>query len=167
MHEYPFLFKGSEYEELAKSFSEKVVDISVFLNNLELEPIPPLENSLKIAYHDACHLAHAQSVTSEPRELLQKIPNLSLVPVHEGDLCCGSAGSYNLEQPVIAKQLGQRKANNILDADPDIVVSGNIGCLIQLKNHLSQIERNDENRQLNPPVFHTIELIDQAYRKAL
>ena len=141
--------------------------MSVLLNDLELEPIQPLENSLRIAYHDACHLAHAQSVTREPRELLQKIPNLSLVPIHEGDLCCGSAGSYNLEQPVIAKKLGQRKASNILDAAPDIVVSGNIGCLIQMHNHLSQNERNDNNRQLNPPVFHTIELIDQAYRKVL
>jgi glycolate oxidase iron-sulfur subunit len=144
-----------------------VVDISVFLNDLDLEPIPPLENSIKIAYHDACHLAHAQGVTREPRELLQKIPNLSLIPVHEEDMCCGSAGSYNLEQPEIAKQLGQRKVKNILDADPDIVVSGNIGCLIQLKNHVSHIERNDDNRKLNPPVLHTIEIIDQAYRKAL
>jgi glycolate oxidase iron-sulfur subunit len=167
MHEYPHIFKGSEFEDLSKSFSERVVDISVFLNDLDLEPIPPLENSIKIAYHDACHLAHAQGVTREPRELLQKIPNLSLIPVHEGDMCCGSAGSYNLEQPEIAKQLGQRKVKNILDADPDIVVSGNIGCLIQLKNHVSHIERNDDNRKLNPPVLHTIEIIDQAYRKAL
>jgi glycolate oxidase iron-sulfur subunit len=167
MQEYPYLFKGSKFEDLAESFSKKVVDISVFLNELELEPIPALDNSLKIAYHDACHLAHAQSVTREPRELLQRVPNLSLVPINEGDLCCGSAGSYNLEQPVLANQLGQRKTNNILATEPDIVVTGNIGCLIQLKNHLSQIERNDDTRQFNPPVIHTIELIDRAYRKEL
>jgi glycolate oxidase iron-sulfur subunit len=167
MHEYPYLFKGTEYEEQAKNFSDIVIDISVFLNEIDLEPIPPLENPLKIAYHDACHLVHAQGVTQEPRSLLEKVPNLSLVPFNEGDLCCGSAGSYNLDQPVIARQLGQRKVHNILDANPDIVVSGNIGCLIQLKNHLSEIARNDDNHQMKLPVIHTIELMDQAYRNVL
>lgn len=167
MHEYPYLFKGTEFEELAESFAEIVVDISVFLAEIDLEPIPPLLNSLKIAYHDACHLAHAQKVTEEPRSLLNKIPNLSFVPLNEGDLCCGSAGSYNIEQPTIARQLGQRKANNILVSGADIVVSGNIGCLIQMRNHLSKIGGKNDSVQLLPPVVHTIELIDQAYRNAL
>jgi glycolate oxidase iron-sulfur subunit len=167
MHEYPYLFKGSEFEDLARSFSEKVIDISVFLAELDLDPIPPLSNPLKIAYHDACHLAHAQKVTEEPRSILKKVPNLSLVPLNEGDLCCGSAGSYNIEQPAIAKQLGLRKANNILDSGADMVVSGNIGCLIQLQNHLTKIAKNDESTQMIPPVVHTIELIDQAYRNIL
>lgn len=167
MHEYPLLFKGSEYEELADTFSEKVIDISVFLADLDLEPIPPTKNPLTIAYHDACHLAHAQGVTKEPRDLLQKIPGVSTVAITEGDLCCGSAGSYNLEQPLIAHQLGQRKANNILDTDPDIVVSGNIGCLIQLRNHISQITEHRDTLQPTPPVMHTVELIDRAYRQVL
>ncbi|UCD40934.1 MAG: 4Fe-4S dicluster domain-containing protein [Chloroflexota bacterium] len=167
MHEYPQLFKGSKYEELASLFAEKVIDISVFLTEIDLEPIPPLENQLKIAYHDACHLSHAQGVTREPRELLGKVPNLSLLPINEEDLCCGSAGSYNLEQPVIAQQLGQRKIHNILDVEPEIIVTGNIGCLIQLQNHLNQKLQNTDEPQLNPPVMHTIELIDQAYRNEL
>ncbi len=167
MHEYPLLFKGSEFEELANSFSERVFDISVFLDDFDLVPIPPLSTPTKIAYHDACHLAHAQGVTKEPRNLLSKIPNLSLVPIDEADLCCGSAGSYNLEQPVIAQQLGQRKAAHILDAGADAVVSGNIGCLIQLQTHLSKLAEGNEDEQLLPPVMHTIELIDQAYQKAI
>jgi len=167
MHEYPFLFKGSELEELAILFAEKVVDISVFLAELDLDPIPPLEKPLKIAYHDACHLAHAQSITKQPRELIRQIPNATILAINEADLCCGSAGSYNLEQPVIAGQLGQRKAKNILDTDPDVVVAGNIGCLIQLENHISQLSGDQVNSRSIPPVLHTIELIDRAYRQVL
>lgn len=167
MHEYPLFFKGSEFEDLAVSFAEKVIDISVFLAGLDLEPIPPLKDHITIAYQDACHLAHAQGVTKEPRDLLQKIPGVSIAAIDEGDLCCGSAGSYNLEQPVIAHQLGQRKAKNILDTDPDVVITGNIGCLIQLRNHISQRSANKGSPLETPPVMHIIEFIDQAYRQAM
>jgi glycolate oxidase iron-sulfur subunit len=167
MREYPLIFTGSELEEIANSFSGRVIDISVFLSDFDIQPIPPLKNPLKIAYHDACHLAHAQGVTQEPRKLLYKIPNLILKPLNEGDLCCGSAGSYNLEQPEIAQQLGQRKAINIFNTGADAVVTGNIGCLIQLQTHLSQFKGDFRGAQKDIPVWHTIEIIDRAYREVL
>ena len=167
MHEYPILFKGTEFKESATAFSQRVYDISVFLNEFNIEPIPPLTNPITIAYQDACHLAHAQGVTQEPRELLLKVPNLTILPINEGDLCCGSAGSYNLEQPEIAKELGHRKAENILDTGADAVVTGNIGCLIQLRTHLSQLNGSNRGSQKPIPVWHTIEIIDKAYQEEL
>ena len=167
MHEYPILFKGTEFEEAAITFSQRVSDISAFLNEIDIELIPPNNNPITIAYQDACHLAHAQGITKEPRELLLKIPNLTILPIKEGDLCCGSAGSYNLEQPMIAQQLGHRKAENILDTGADAVVSGNIGCLIQLRSHLSQLNRGNGGIRKPIPVWHTIELIDKAYQEEL
>jgi glycolate oxidase iron-sulfur subunit len=167
MHEYPLLFKGTEFEEAAVSFSQRVSDISVFLNEIVIEPIPPISNPMTIAYQDACHLAHAQGITNEPRELLLKIPNLTILPIYEGDLCCGSAGSYNLEQPEIAHDLGHRKAVNILDTGADAVVSGNIGCLIQLSSHLSQLNGVNGRSNKPIPVWHTIEIIDKAYQDQL
>jgi glycolate oxidase iron-sulfur subunit len=98
---------------------------------------------------------------------LLKVPNLTILPINEGDLCCGSAGSYNLEQPMIAQQLGHRKAENILDTGADAVVSGNIGCLIQLRSHLSQLNRGNGGIRKPIPVWHTIELIDKAYQEEL
>lgn len=167
MKEYPHLFKGSEFGELAIKFGIKVIDISVFLSDLDIQTIPPPRNRMKIAYHDACHLAHAQGVTQEPRKLLKKIPNVTLLPIKEEELCCGSAGSYNLEHPEIAEQLGQRKVNNLLETDADVVVTGNIGCLIQLRTHLSEINGNTKQAQKDIPVWHTIEIIDLAYREEL
>jgi glycolate oxidase iron-sulfur subunit len=167
MHEYPRLFKGTEFEEAAITFSQRVYDISVFLSEIDIEPIPPNANPITIAYQDACHLAHAQGVTQEPRELLLKIPNLSILPIKEGDLCCGSAGSYSLEQPKIAQQLGHRKAENILDTGADAVITGNIGCLIQLRTHLSQLNGGNRGSQKPIPVWHTIEIIDKAYQEEL
>ncbi|MCJ7536580.1 MAG: heterodisulfide reductase-related iron-sulfur binding cluster [Anaerolineales bacterium] len=167
MHEYPLLFKNTELEEAAVSFSRRVRDISVFLSEIDLAPIPAAREDILIAYHDACHLAHAQGITQEPRSLLTQIPNLSLVPINEGDLCCGSAGSYNLEQPDIAEQLGERKATNILNTKADAVATGNIGCLVQLRNHLSKFNGHIEGKQSVMPVMHTIEIIDLAYQEKL
>jgi len=103
-------------------------------------------------------------VTQEPRTLLSKIPNLSLVPIHDGDICCGSAGSYNLEHPEIAEQLGQMKATNIFNTNADIVAAGNIGCLVQIRNHLSHGNGSGAENESDIPVLHTIELIDLAYQ---
>jgi glycolate oxidase iron-sulfur subunit len=159
IHEYPLLFAGSAEEEQAKAFAAKARDISVFLDELGLLPPPPLREPLTVAYHDACHLAHAQHVTQPPRCLLAAIPNVTVRELYEGDLCCGSAGTYNLEQPEIAKQLGERKANNILASGAEMVVMGNIGCMTQIRTHLAQIG--------HPlPVLHTIELLAQAYATA-
>lgn len=159
IHEYGLLFAGTEEEEQAVAFSAKARDISVFLDELGLLPPPPLPTPLTVAYHDACHLAHAQRVTQPPRRLLQAIPNMTVVELYEGDLCCGSAGTYNLEQPEIAKELGERKASNIAATGAEMVVMGNIGCMTQIRTHLTQIGHPI-------PVLHTIELLAQAYAAA-
>ena len=113
-----------------------------------------------MAYHDACHLAHAQGVRAEPRKLLLSIPGLELVEIPEGELCCGSAGTYNLEQPEIAAALGERKAKNILSTKAQMVATGNIGCFTQIQTHLKRL-----GREL--PVLHTLEVLDRAYRGEL
>jgi glycolate oxidase iron-sulfur subunit len=96
-------------------------------------------------------------VTDPPRKLLRRIPNLTLLEVPDGEICCGSAGTYNIEQPEIAGQLGQRKAANILKTGADAVAAGNIGCLVQIRTHLQTAGKP-------LPIHHTIELLDAAYR---
>ncbi len=156
IHEYPLLFAGTPDEEAARRFAAKITDISVFLAKLGIETPSPLPQPLRVAYHDACHLAHAQGVRAAPRELLAQIPNVTLVAIPEGEICCGSAGSYNIEQPEIAGKLGERKAAAVLSTGADLVVTGNIGCMTQIGTHLG--------RKGQPlPVMHTVELLDRAY----
>jgi glycolate oxidase iron-sulfur subunit len=156
MKEYPLLFKGTPAEEGARSFAGRVQDVSVFLDRLGLLPPPPLPEPLRLAYHDACHLLHAQKVSAEPRRLLSKIPNLALVAIAEGEICCGSAGMYNLEQPEIARQLGERKARFILESGAQALAAGNIGCLVQLQRRLAEMNGG-------MPLWHTMEVLDMAY----
>lgn len=153
MHEYPLLFAGEAEEQAAREFADKVQDVTVFLDALGIEPPPALSAPMTVAYHDACHLAHAQGVTDAPRRLLAAVPNLSLVPIPEGEICCGSAGSYNIEQPEIAAQLGQRKAEAILRTGAQAVVTGNIGCMTQIDSHLQRLGKP-------LPIFHTVELLN-------
>ena len=156
MKEYGLLFKGQPEEEKASKFAHKVQDISEFLFDLGLVQPSPLPQPLKAAYHDACHLTHAQGISLEPRSLLSKIPNLTLLEIVDSSMCCGSAGTYNLEQPKIASELGERKAKNILESGCEAIVTGNIGCMVQIRNHLQSL-----GKML--PIFHTIELMDMAY----
>ena len=103
------------------------------------------------------HAGCAGAVTAPPRALLSAIPNVTLVAIPEGELCCGSAGTYNLEQPELAQQIGERKAHNIISTDAQLVATGNIGCMTQIETHLQTLG--------HPlPVLHTMELLDQAYR---
>jgi glycolate oxidase iron-sulfur subunit len=156
MHEYPLLFAGQPEEESARRFAEKVQDISVFLANLGILPPSSAPKALTVAYHDACHLAHAQGVTAAPRQLLAAIPGLKIVPIPEGEICCGSAGTYNIEQPDIADQLGQRKADAILRTGAEMVITGNIGCMTQIGAHL-------DRKGKTLPLKHTVEVLDWAY----
>ena len=158
IHDYPLLFKGLPEESQAREFAGRTQDISVFLAELGLTPPPALSRPLKLAYHDACHLAHAQSVRSEPRQLLRSIPGLTLLEIPEGDLCCGSAGTYNLEQPGIAATLGRRKAHNILSTGAEAIATGNIGCMTQIQAHLQALGQP-------LPLYHTVEILDWAYRR--
>jgi glycolate oxidase iron-sulfur subunit len=117
-----------------------------------------LPKPLKVAYHDACPLAHAQGVTEPPRQLLQAIPNLTLLPIPQSELCCGSAGTYNLEYPELADSIGWLKSENILSTGGELVITGNIGCMVQLRHQLQRCDRRI-------PVYHTLQLLDMAYRQ--
>ncbi len=156
MHEYALLFKGEPEGAKATALAHRTKDVSVFLDELGLIQNPKLEKPLKLAYHDACHLAHAQNVRSSPRRLLGSIGGLELLELHDGELCCGSAGTYNIEQPEIAFELGERKANAILDTNARAVASGNIGCLTQMARHL-------EAKGQSIRVLHTFQVLDRAY----
>jgi len=148
LKEYPLILKDDvDYIERAEVFSKKVKDISEFLSEIDMNE-KFSEVNMRVAYHDSCHLAHAQGITEEPRELL-KIP--------ESDVCCGSAGIYNIKHPEMAKKLLERKMNNINSTNPDAVACGNTGCIIQL------IKGADNNLK----VFHTVELINMAYLLSL
>jgi glycolate oxidase iron-sulfur subunit len=117
------------------ALAAKVKDVSEFL--MELGPVKP-QHPLPItaAYHDACHLCHAQQIRKQPRQLLEMIPELKLVPLNESEVCCGAAGSYNITQPEMAERLGARKATNILSTGAQAVFTGNVGCLLQIARHL-------------------------------
>ena len=157
MHEYPLWLTGEPEQEAAAKLASRTKDVCQFLHDLGAVTAEPLETPLRVAYHDACHLGHAQGVRSAPRQLLRSIPNLDLLEIADGDLCCGSAGTYSIEQPEIARDLGRRKAATIVDIEADVVVMGNIGCMTQIEVHLRAL-RNDI------PVLHTVELLDRAYR---
>ena len=159
MQEYALWLKGTADEAAAQQFVSRVKDVSLFLADLGLLGPTALPAPLKVAYHDACHLAHAQRVTAQPRTLLRQIENLELLEIPSGEICCGSAGTYNIEQPQTAKQLGQSKADAILSTGAEAVATGNIGCLVQIETYLRSRERP-------LPVWHTMQLLDQAYGQA-
>lgn len=160
MKEYPLIFRGQPEEDLAIRFADKVRDVSVFLTELGLIAPPSANGSLKLAYHDACHLSNAQGIRTAPRQLLNSVPNLELIEIPEGQFCCGSAGTYNIEQPEIARALGEQKADRILETGAEAVAAGNIGCLVQIRKSLEL-----KGKQI--PVYHTIEYLDRAYSNKL
>jgi glycolate oxidase iron-sulfur subunit len=116
----------------ALDFSRRVRDVSEVLVDADL---PLCEQALTVAYHDACHLAHGQRIRAEPRRLLARIPGLRLVDLAESDLCCGSAGVYNLVEPEVAAALGRRKAERIKATGASVVATGNPGCIMQIARH--------------------------------
>lgn len=136
--------------------AHKCRDISEFLSELGVQP-PQGPIPRRVAYHDACHLAHAQNVRTQPRELLSLIPELELVPLQESDICCGAAGSYNLTEPEMADRLGRRKVENLRATQADLVATGNAGCLLQLQASLKR-----EGLELD--VYHPLQLLDWSYR---
>jgi len=155
MKEYAELLRDDpRYAERARAFAAKCVDISELLADLEPRaPRHPL--SLRVAYHDACHLQHAQRVKQPPRRVLQSIPGLEISEIGEADLCCGSAGIYNLIEPEAAAALRDRKVRNILRTGADVVVSGNPGCMMQIQSGLEIAGRPGRS-------LHFIELVDAS-----
>jgi glycolate oxidase iron-sulfur subunit len=156
MKEYGLLFKGLPEEEAAEAFAGRVQDITEFLDKLGLTATPTLPSPLRVVYQDACHLNHAQGIQRAPRNLLAQVDNLTVLELSDGGLCCGSAGTYNLEQPEIAAELGRRKAGGILATGAAAVVSGNIGCMTQIETHL-------DRQGAGLPVYHTVQVLDMGY----
>ncbi len=157
MHEYDLILRGTPDEARAETFRQRVMDVSAFLQALGLRELPKgCGRTMKVAYQDACHLAHAQGVRREPRELLRSIPGLELCELAEAHLCCGSAGTYNLDQPAIAASLGRKKAQAVIATGAEVVVSGNIGCLTQLRVHLGELGSPIQVR-------HTMQLLRDGY----
>jgi len=139
LKEYGHLLDKTPQAGVAARFAAKVRDISEFL--VELGPVKPEHPlPLKATYHDACGLSHAQKIRRPPRQLLEMIPGLELVPLPESEHCCGAAGSYNLTQPEMSQQLGARKARNILSTGADAVFTGNVGCLLQIAKYLREAD---------------------------
>jgi glycolate oxidase iron-sulfur subunit len=147
-----------DWAERAEAFAAKVKDVTEFLaeagTRAKRGPV-----AMKIAYHDACHLAHAQGVRSQPRDLLRGIPELELVEPAEWELCCGSAGIYNLVKPGPAAELGERKARNLLDTGAEAIAAANPGCALQITTHTARL-----GREL--PVLHPMELLDRSIAAA-
>ena len=154
MKEYGYLLRDdAEYADRAKRFAARCVDVSELLAELapraERYPLP-----LTVAYHDACHLQHAQRVKAAPRRVLQTIPGLELREIPEADICCGSAGIYNMLEPDAAAALRDRKVQNVVKTGADVVVSGNPGCMMQIQSGLNGRMRSR----------HFIEIVDASIR---
>jgi glycolate oxidase iron-sulfur subunit len=140
----------------AEAFAGKVRDVTEFLAGLPARA-PRHAIEVRAAYHDACHLRHAQRIVEQPRELLRGIPGLTLVEIADSDQCCGSAGIYNLVEPESARQIGERKVANVLEAAPELLVSANPGCTLQIQSIL-------RDRGLLLRAAHPIEVLDASIR---
>jgi glycolate oxidase iron-sulfur subunit len=159
MKEYGALLADDPFwSTRAGQFSARVRDVMEVIAALDvqlparLHPLPA-----RVSYHDACHLAHAQGVRTQPREVLSRIPGLEIVSLQEADVCCGSAGVYNLVAPQAADDLGARKAANVIASGAELLTAGNGGCLLQIQAAL--------RRAGHPlPVVHPVELLDASIR---
>jgi len=157
MKEYgDLLADDPNYRSKAKLFAAKVKDVCEWLDHIGIiAPLRPL--NAVVTYHDACHLAHGQKIRSQPRMLLQSVPGLTLVEMDEADTCCGSAGIYNLTEPVMARRLLERKIGNLKSTGATIIATGNPGCL-------AWIRQGAKEAGLEIRICHPVELLDEAYR---
>ena len=154
----------------AAQFAAQVADIQEFLDRVGLadafvQRLQPLrhddgepasaERPLRLAYHDACHMLHGQGIRDQPRQLLRRIPHVQLIEAIEAGVCCGSAGIYNLVQPQEAAELGRLKATDLSETGADIAVSANIGCSLQIRQHMEALPRPI-------PVLHPVQLLARS-----
>jgi len=159
LKEYGELLAGEPaYAERARAFSERVRDVSEFLVTLEPQA-PRAAIERRVAYHDPCHLAHAQRIREAPRALLRSIPGLQLLEIPQGEQCCGSAGTYNLLQPESAHEIGERKADAVTSVGADLLASANPGCTLQIASIMRE-------RGVALAAAHPIELLDRAITAA-
>jgi glycolate oxidase iron-sulfur subunit len=148
LKDYGHLLHDSPAAAAGQRLAAKVRDVSEFL--VELGPVRPEHPlPLRAVYHDACHLCHGQQIRRQPRQLLETIPGLELVPLPETEICCGAAGSYNLTEPDMARRLGERKATNIRETGARAVFAGNVGCLLQIGCYL---RRQDPDLWIAHPI---------------
>jgi glycolate oxidase iron-sulfur subunit len=151
------LADDSVWAERARAFAARVRDVTEVVCELDPPRAPRHPLLLRVAYHDACHLAHAQGVRQPPRDLLRSIPGIELLPLADQDICCGSAGIYNLVEPGTARELGDRKAGFIDAAQPDVLATANPGCMLQIAAAARRKGRSW-------PIRHPIELLDASIR---
>lgn len=155
LKEYRLWLLGEPEEAAAAAFGDRSMDVSAYLARLGILPpaMPPGEQQLRVAYHDACHLVHGQGVSAEPRQIIRSVSGVELVELTDNISCCGSAGTYNIEQPRLAAELGRRKAQTVRTSGADLIVTGNIGCLSQLKAHVDA----------GTPVMHLMQFLAAGY----
>lgn len=157
-HEYPIILEGTEYEEKAKKWAERVYDISTFLLKvIKFEP-PKGKVELKVTYHDSCHLKKSIKVFNEPRQLLKMIPGVTLVEMKKPDACCGSGGSYHLTHADTALKIAKAKVEDIKATGADAVCTGCPACMMELFEGLHRWQGDCK-------VLHTVNLLAQAYKK--
>ena len=153
LKDYGHLLQDTPAAAAAEMLASKVRDISEFLVQLgPVKPTHPLK--LRATYHDACHLGHGQGIRDQPRAVLRTIPRLQVSDIPEAEICCGSAGIYNLVMPEAGEDLGRRKVANVLSVAPDALATANPGCLLQIRRYLPA----------DLPMFHPIELVDASIR---
>ncbi len=157
LKEYARLLEGDSLEDEARAFGERVRDVSEVLSHVGVKQGHPL--SLRVAYDPPCHLQHAQCVVDPPLAMLHAIPGVEVLTHSESDLCCGSAGSYSLSEPDLSRAVLDRKVEALLAAQPDVVATGNPGCIMQIGAGLRATGSDI-------PVLHPVELLDRSYRRA-
>jgi glycolate oxidase iron-sulfur subunit len=156
LKEYGYLLKDDpEYAERGRRFSDRVRDITEYLGEGELVP-PTNAINRTVTYQEPCHLAHAQRISRQPRDLMNAIPGLQLVEMKESSLCCGSAGIYNIIREEMANELGDRKALHAMETPATEVITANPGCLMQVR---ASLRRNGGTAN----VRHIADLLDEAY----
>jgi glycolate oxidase iron-sulfur subunit len=156
MKEYGWLLKDDpEWSARASAFAAKVKDATEFLGDLGMRERPGALRQ-RVTWDDPCHLLHGQKIGAQPRALLAAIPGLDIVPLEEADWCCGSAGTYNVTQPELARSILERKVANIVRTGADTVVTANPGCLMQIQSGLRSAGSKVR-------VVHLLDLLDEAY----
>jgi glycolate oxidase iron-sulfur subunit len=159
LKEYGALLRDDpSYAERAEAFARQVKDVSEFLASIELIP-PSHEVRMRVTYQDACHLVHGQGIRNQPRQVLRQIPGLELLEMKDSDVCCGSAGIYNLTHPDVSMQLLEQKMDNLLATGAAGVVAPNPGCTMQLAY-------GARRRGAALQFFHVVDLLDRAYGSA-
>lgn len=154
-HAGDVLKEEAAFHTPALKFENSVQDVAEFLMKLGMIP-PDKEIPVRATYHDSCHLSHGMGVRGEPRMLLAQIPGLKMIPLRESDICCGAAGTYNVSEPDMSGRLADRKLANIKDTGAEMVIAGNVVCLMQITQAVRE-------GKLKAEVVHPVDLLARSY----